>query len=217
MKKNYKAFTLIEVIITLTILALIFSSVMSVFIFYSTLWARVEVNRVLQSNIKVIVEHITYDIRNNNIVIADWITDPWHYFDGAGKYSVLKEELVVWDVKYYLANKWSVADIWDELFWTNYTSWNQVFANDYDDKCLEIDQNCTLIKELADGTKVPLTNSWVSFKNLHFYVSQEEIPKVTINFDLNIADWKGIKYGLIESSNIKIQTTIAEKLLDKNK
>lgn len=217
MKKNYKAFTLIEVIITLTILALIFSSVMSVFIFYSTLWARVEVNRILQSNIKIIVEHITRDIRNNNIIIADGISDPWHYFDGSGKYSVLKEELVVWNVKYYLASKWSVADVWDELFSSNYSSWSQVFANDYDDKCWGVDQNCALIKELADGTKVPLTNSWVSFKNLHFYVSEEDIPKVTINFDLNIADGKGIKYWLIESSNIKIQTTIAEKLLDKNK
>ena len=97
--KNIVAFTLIEVIITLTILGLIFWSVMSVFLLYSTLWSKVEVNRLMQSNIKTIIDHIREDINKYGINTAKydfWLNASsslfWDDFD----------HLYIWDNEYYL-------------------------------------------------------------------------------------------------------------------
>jgi hypothetical protein len=51
---------------------------------------------------------------------------------------------------------------------------------------------------------------------MYFHVSDDYIPKVTINFDMWIAVWKWLKEWVIKSNNIQIQTTISEKLLDQN-
>lgn len=210
MKHHNRAFTLIEVIITLTILALIFTSVMSVFLYYSTLWAKVETNRLLQSNIKWIIEHITEDIRVNGILI-DWQA---HEID-PNNWLVSKEnKLFVWTSEYYLVR---TSDI--EEWWVS-PSASIVEANDFKDDCFPIEKNCTLIKSMMiNGVreKIALSNSWVSFKNIYFHVSEQEIPKVTMIFDMNIAYGKWIKTGLIDNSSINIQTTISERLLDKNK
>lgn len=208
--EKYKAnvwFTLIEVIITLTILALVFTSVMSVFLYYSTLWAKVEANRVLQSNIKVVVEHITQDIKDNGINFTSW-----NYSINWWKMYAIEDDILhVGDNKYYLATKTS---------W----GWIKVDSSDFADTCWDIsgnpvldvkDKNCSLVKNTPTDI-VPLSNSWVSFKNVYFHVSQDYIPKVTMNFDMHIAYGKGIKTALVESSSINIQSTISEKLLDKN-
>lgn len=197
------AFTLVEVLITITILALIFTSVMSVFIYYSTLWAKVEANRLLQSNIKNIIEHISKDIQSNGINISKY-TISWMYGSDIGK-------LYVWDNEYYLVQDASFDDSW---------LWSAIPFNQYEDACYPVETNteakkCVLMKN-QNGEKIILSNSWVSFKNLYFHVSEDYIPKVTINFDVWIAPWKWLQEGLIKESNIQIQTTISEKLLDQN-
>jgi hypothetical protein len=64
-------------------------------------------------------------------------------------------------------------------------SWSSSIS-DYENDCYPIKEKCVLIKE-RPGTppeKIPLSNSWVSFRNMYFHVSDDYIPKVTINFDM---------------------------------
>jgi len=64
--------------------------------------------------------------------------------------------------------------------------WGRVLPADYETQCFPTGKNCVLMKE-GSGEKIPLSNSWVSFRSMYFYVSKDYIPKVTINFDMGIA------------------------------
>ena len=196
--KKIQAFTLIEVIITLTILGLIFGSVMSVFLLYSTLWSKVEVNRLMQSNIKTIIEHIREDINENGINESSY--NFW-----VDQYADEKDILYVWNNEYYL------VDNYDFSF-----EGEQTLSIVRDDRCNTLVNgriiNCTLIKITEDGTKIPLSNSWVSFKNMNFHVSEDFIPKVTMFFEMSMANNKWIRTWLIEWSSINIQTTISQRI-----
>lgn len=215
MKKNYlntslQAFTLVEVIITLTILSLIFTSVMSVFIYYTTLWNRVEANRLLQSNVKTVIEQITKDVKNHWINIYDPnYQDPTasdlHKFNNSNKYSVDDTKLFIWWSEYFLwrekpgnPDEYIIAD-------AKYCD----ITNDETD----IENNCRLIKRTPDES-IPLTNSWVSIRNLNFKVSEESIPKVTMSFEIGIASWKWLKTNLVTTSYFPVQATISEKNID---
>lgn len=207
--KKIQAFTLIEVIITLTILGLIFGSVMSVFLLYSTLWSRVEVNRLMQSNIKTIVEHIREDINENGI-------NEGEYSFWSDLFADERNRLFIWENEYRIVQDFD----FDDYGWT---TWPAVFNFDI---CKEKDpitqktHNCTLVKVLADNTVIPLSNSWVSFKNMNFHVSfldknssnSDFIPKVTIFFEMSMATDKWIRNWLVEGSSINIQTTITQSI-----
>lgn len=60
-----------------------------------------------------------------------------------------------------------------------------------------------------------ISNSWVQFSNLKFYISRDFEPKVTIIFTILPATWKGVKTNLIESNKIIFETTVSERLYDK--
>ena len=64
-----KAFTLIEVIVSITILSMILVSVFAVFFLASDLSNKADVNRLMQEKIKNIVETISEDVRKNWINI----------------------------------------------------------------------------------------------------------------------------------------------------
>jgi prepilin-type N-terminal cleavage/methylation domain-containing protein len=61
------AFTLVEVIVSMTILGIIMVSVMVVFISGSNTANKIDIQRGLQENVKNIVETIAEDIRKNGI------------------------------------------------------------------------------------------------------------------------------------------------------
>jgi hypothetical protein len=59
--------------------------------------------------------------------------------------------------------------------------------------------------------KWPLTNSFVSVKELNFYYSKDYIPKVTMNIVIQPAMKKWVKSNLIEESELIFQTTVSER------
>jgi len=65
MKFKNKGFTLVETIVSLTILSIIMISVLSIFISSTDTSYKIDINRAMQENIKNIVEHISEDIRKN--------------------------------------------------------------------------------------------------------------------------------------------------------
>jgi prepilin-type N-terminal cleavage/methylation domain-containing protein len=62
------AFTLIELVVAITIFSIIMVSVISIFIFSSELSGKIEINRTLQENIKNVIETIAEDVRKNGLV-----------------------------------------------------------------------------------------------------------------------------------------------------
>jgi len=217
--KNIVAFTLIEVIITLTILGLIFGSVMSVFLLYSTLWSKVEVNRLMQSNIKTIIDHIREDVNKNGINVEKY--DFW--LNGTNDiFWDEQDHLYIWNNEYYLVQNYDFSKDWANQ---SPAPTKVSFAN-FNVSCdaSSTDNDCTLIKvervdengngtlESSETSYIPLSNSWVSFKNINFHVSKDFMPKVTVFFEMTMAHNKWIRSDLIEWSSMNIQATVSERV-----
>jgi prepilin-type N-terminal cleavage/methylation domain-containing protein len=64
--KNHLAFTLIEVIVAVTILSIILISVMSIYITSTDINLKTDITRALQQNVKSVVEVIAEDIRKSS-------------------------------------------------------------------------------------------------------------------------------------------------------
>jgi hypothetical protein len=159
---------------------------------------KADVNRLMQENIKNIVETISEDVRKNWINICDtWLA--CHNFPMNSLY-MSWNSLYVWTNQYYLAKK-------DTL------SWNYIKVSDLN-SCSEIKDNCSMIRESFWNQDL-ISNSWVQFSDLKFYISKDFEPKVTIMFTILPATWKWIKTNLIKSNKIIFETTVSERLYDK--
>jgi len=70
MNKNiitYSGFTLIELIVAITIFSMIMISVLSIFILSSQMSSTIELTRVMQENVKNSFEDIAESVRKNDI------------------------------------------------------------------------------------------------------------------------------------------------------
>jgi len=196
MKFNNKWFTLIEVIVSITILAIIMTSIFVIFILSWDLNNKTDISRAMQENIKNVVETIAEDVRKN------WIS--WVDSDSTGckfNFSSVKylswTKLCVWSgglTQYYLAKAW--------------TLW---IVSDYATEC-GFWSGCVIVKKDSSGLPYPISNSWVEFRDLYFYISSDKQPKVTINFVLQPSSKKWIKPWLIKEHKINFQTTISQRL-----
>lgn len=207
-KTNTSWFTLIEIIVAVAILSIIMVSVFAAFAIASDVNNRTEVSRAMQNNIKTALEIISEDIRLNKITFeykdTNWtLQNVWTHKITWNHNNDEDDTLYVWTNKYYLGTKSYSGD------WT------------YDADCYGNKQRipykaCSLIKN--DWTPLPITNSWVDFTDLTFYVSNETSttsgrPKVMINFDMRPSFKKWIKPKIIEANKIKLQTTLNSKYI----
>jgi len=220
MKHIYKHntwFTLIELLVSITIFSIIMVSVITIFIFSSNLSAKVDINRSMQENIKNAVETIAEDVRKYEItwvwngiwtcvLPAAWTTEIGNKLcicterDVSGaciderKYR-LKEHSTV-DLKKY--------NVSDSAFWS---------AKENSD-CGDITtDHCVLFKDAS-----PLTNSFVSFRELNFTLAwdQDSQKKVTVNFVIQPTLKRWVQSGLVKNSKIIFQTTLSERLIKSN-
>lgn len=197
-KKSW--FTLIELIITITIASIIIVSVVDVFILSTDISMKTDINRNMQKNIKNVVEFIAEDIRKN------WVGS-WVAVDLSADCTLLPS----WTNNY---------STWSKLCNSSWNEYYLAMQRDYttrqtNKQCLDNAINndrCTII--VNDGLeKSPLSNSSVTFTNLVFYLSNDKIPKVTISFTAKPALWKWVKANLIKDTEIKFQTTITERFI----
>jgi len=195
-KNNYLAFTLIEIIISLSILSIIMVSVLFVFINSTTLSAKTEINRVMQENIKNVVETISEDVRNNWIF---WVS------------------IEIWD-DCNVENWTNNFKKWSKLCTKTIINNNETIGNKYflskegsarvdPTKCENIEDNCYIAKNT-----VRLTNSSVAIKDLQFIVTNSWVPKVTMIIVMQPASKKWVKNSMIEDNEIVIQTTLSERI-----
>jgi len=188
-------FTLIEIIVSMTILSSIMVSVITIYISSADVALKTDINRMMQENIKNAVAHIAEDVRKNWVL---WVnSDPLGSCElpsSSSIYNTWDKLCIVWDTEYYLAKRGA-------------SSWTRISNMD---ECDELSEHCVLMK--YDWTeRQPLTNSSVSIKDLQFYVSAESIPKVTMRVVLQPASWRWVKPYLIKENKLIFQTTISQR------
>jgi len=192
---NKKAFTLIELILAITILSII---MLSIFVIYTNVIEsnkKLELSRILQENARNITETIARDIREK------WVDFSYYNnFTQQLDYSSWNTILAVkWEKRYCLMK-------WD---------------NSCDTTCYENALNCYLW--VLEWDRV--SDERVQVNNLHFYISgswnnsitnMSNEAKVTLVFDLSIIPGKWIRSELANETKMKIQTTISEKIYKNN-
>ena len=192
-------FTLIELLVSITIFSIIMVSVITIFIFSANLSAKVDINRSMQENIKNAVETIAEDVRRNGI---GWVSNT----------------NTDWNCTAWLS-EWNKLCISDGLDWytlkkiDTFGNLVRVNGSDMSAQCSDIQTHCVLYKWDS-----PLTNSFVSFRELNFSVSwdADNQRKVTINFVLQPATKRWVRSDLIKNSKLVFQTTISERLIQSN-
>lgn len=192
-KNKYSAFTLIEIVVSITILSIIMVSVIMIFINFSDISSKSEINRAMQENIKNVIETISEDVRKNWItwVSNSLINDCDFSFDIWSLYKKWNK-LCTWiSNKYYLAK---------DIVWGGYARVDNIWD------CDEMSENCKIVKNWD-----PLTNSFVTIKSLNFYISKDYVPKVTINIIMQPSAKKWVKSNLIKENKIVFQTTISTR------
>lgn len=188
-----KAFTLVEVLVSLTIFSVIITSVIWIYITSNDLIVKSDINRKMQENLKNVSSIIADDIRKNWIL---WLSENiWDSYDlnvWVNKYkeaTALKTKL--WNT-YYLAKK-------DEITW--------IYLRVDNISCIDIKDQCVIY----NLNKWILTNSFVSVKSLNFYFSKDAVNKVTISIIMQPSIKKWVKIDLIKESKLVFQTTISER------
>lgn len=193
MKKNleiYKSwFTLVEVIVAVTIFSMIMISVLMIFANTNDLSMKIDVDRILQENTKNIIETISDDLKNQDIKTCwDGITDWCIWQDKL----TTSNELWVWNNHYYLAKESSIL-------------WTYIKISSLDD-CKT--NQCFIMKNWEI-----LSNSYVTIKKLEFNIFSDHNSKVQINMIIYPMSWKWIKSYLITQNKLNVQTTLNDNYL----
>ncbi|MDD5769508.1 MAG: prepilin-type N-terminal cleavage/methylation domain-containing protein [Candidatus Gracilibacteria bacterium] len=198
--ENIKGFTLIEIIVSIAVLSMIMISVFTIFSLSADLNNKTDISRALQENIKNLEQIIIDDIKINNIsgVNSDIVISNCQ-ISLTSKYSS-GTKLCVGTNSYYLARQ--EAGTWIRI-------------GNYNECELGIN-SCYLVKHDENGNITQLSNSWLEFRKLYFYVTNDKIKKVSINFEVQPSIHKGIKPELVKNNKINFETTISERLYNNN-
>jgi hypothetical protein len=152
----------------------------------------------MQENIKNVSTEISEDIRKNWI---NWVSSTkWASYNMLLWTNRYKEGTWLYtksENKYYLAL-------------LEPTTWDYIRVNSIE--CKDINTSCVIYRlSLNPDESWPLTNSFVSVKDLNFYLSNDKIPKVTLSIIMQPSIKKWVKPNLIKNSKLNFQTTISER------
>ena len=215
--RNINWFTLVEMLVAMTIFWIVIISVMMIYATSTQISIKTDINREMQQNIKSTIETIAEDVRKNWIV---WVSTnpnlPIDKFEKSKTWSVLKSKS--W-------TRLKTNSFHYTLFWYEASNWQTVsdaspkdntFCNNIKNICFimkcennDIDQDSCW----ASYQIWPLSNSKTSISNFSFYTTDWEISKVTINFTAKPSIKKWLKSKFIENSKLIFQTTISERYL----
>jgi prepilin-type N-terminal cleavage/methylation domain-containing protein len=185
-----KAFTLVEMLISMTIFSIIMVSVIMIYAVTSDISAKYDINREIRQNIKWLVEDISEEVRKNDII---WVSS--NYWDPYVAW--IGTRLKVWNIEYRIKKTDNLGNI----------------NNSFD--CNDIKNICTIEKYLSWNLIWPLSNSKISFIDFNFKVSWKvAIPKVTISFTARGAIKNWLRPDLIKNSKLYFQTTFSERILE---
>lgn len=195
----WRWFTLIELIVAMSIFSIIMVSVLSVFIFSSQMSTRVELNRVMQENIKNVLEDIAEGVRKDGIIGVRNFSETCTTFKNAGAVVDSKTALCLQGAEYMIGFK---------------NGANFEVVSNVASYCSNPDNVCYIIKKEAAGGFYPLTNSFVTFEDIRFTLSNTELPKLTIHLTARPSIRKWLSLDLIQGTRIFIQTSLSERLIE---
>lgn len=193
MKKTTSWFTLIELIVSITILSVIMVSVFMIFFIASDLNMKADISRAMQENVKNIVETIAEDVRKNSLT---WVNDDiltTCKLPTDGTKFLGWEKLCIGNISYYIATQ--EGENWVRVN----TPW----------VCEE--KPCYILKDVG-GFQTPLSNSWVQIKNMNFFVTNNGMKKVIFTLNIEPSKYKWVRSSLIEQNKIALQTTLSERI-----
>ncbi len=195
---NKKAFTLVEIIVSITIFMIVMVSVLQIFLLSSNLSNKIDINRQIQENIKNLTETIAEDMRKTPILwVKKNIIDNYKL---SNNFSIENGSLLkIWSNSYYLSDS------------ENSLGYSRIEFDDIDSKCASLKNNCFLVKNDSK-----LTNSWVSFEKLNFTIMWEKNRKLVLNFTIRPSTKKWISSKIIKDSKLIFQTTISERFIKTN-
>ena len=183
--EGLRAFTLVEILISMTIFSIIMISVMMIYVTATDTSKKYDINREMRNNIKSVVEDIAEEVRKNDIV---WVKSDY-----------------IWDYNFSNLN-WSRLRVWDIEY--------RIKKTEPTLDCSEIKNICTIYKFKNSAEIWPLSNSKVSFTDLSFNVTGSwAIPKVTLNLTARASIREWVRAELAEKTKIIFQTTISERAL----
>lgn len=190
MKNNIlhkQAFTLVEILIAITIFSIIMVSILMIYVTATDISKKYDINREMRNNIKSVVENIAEEVRKNDI---EWVKDDY-----------------IWNFNFTNV-KWSRLKLKN---WPEY----RLVKTKPNLSCEDIKNICTIVKFDKNWVEIwPLSNSKISFTNLSFEVSWEnEIPKVILKFTVRAAVKSWIRSKLAKKTTLVFQTTISERAL----
>lgn len=195
------AFTLIEIIIAITIFGIIMVSVLSIFLFSSQMSTRVDMNRTMQENIKNVTEDISENVRKNWLsgVLADWFIDACNN----------------WSWAWVVGTKLCLNGGIEYTIWYAHGNPIEWKRQNTISECQDITKpNCHIIKR--DNPKeeyYPLSNSFSHFTHLGFEITNRDVPKLHMHMSVRPSAKKWLALEIVKNGIIHVQTTLSERLI----
>lgn len=185
--KNFwkKAFTLVEIMVAVTIFWVVMVSVMWIYIVSTEATYKSDINRLIHENVKNIVTNL------NESVLKEWIK--W-----VSSYITSSCDLWTWEMK-----SWIKLCTWNWEYFLKDLNWQISDIN----KCKK--EDCFLVRKETNESKV--SNNLVAIRDLKFYVTNNSVPKVTVYMKLQPSSTSWVRKSLIEQSTFELQTTISSR------
>lgn len=201
-------FTLVEIIIAVTILSTIMVSVMSVYTIASQMTRRVELSRSIASNTKMLHERFSESLRKYEIqdispsivddCSPDGVTPMYHrVFSG----SKLCLSTPLWKQEFFLWN-------YDGSDWVRVSDQSKC-----SDEVEDTESVCRLILRDENGDMYPLTQSNVAIDSMTFWVHNLDLPKLSLQYTIRPRYRAGIPSELSTQMQTHIQTTFSKRLI----
>ncbi|MCH2188223.1 prepilin-type N-terminal cleavage/methylation domain-containing protein [Candidatus Gracilibacteria bacterium] len=193
MKKLHTSsgFTLIEIIVTVTIISIVLVSVIASFIAIQNITHKNDMYRSIHENIKTLSQALSHDIHRSTLVgVSLHATDPYTFGSG-GKYGTALETA---NNRYYLAQKNELSGDWERVEVSH---------------CQSVAQHCSLYQRGVG----PLTNNRVSVSDIAWYISAGNLPKVTLVIEIRPAAKRGLSSSVLEKATQVFQMTFSERIL----
>lgn len=197
-----KAFTLVEIMVALTIFWIILLSVISIYIFSTEVTYSSDINRSLQENIKNIVTEISEDTMKNWI---KWVSNA--NSSNCDDWTLL--ELDSWKV-------WKIFCTGEYLYFLWQKKWDSfsIASSDICDKTNR--EECFLLrKKISENEIYPVSNSLVKVRDVKFLISNEKFKKVTISLKLQPSLNSWVKTSFLERNIFNFQTTLTQRYIKK--
>lgn len=164
------AFTLVEILVAMSILAIMMVSILSVFLFSSQMSHLVDLNRVTQENMKNVLEDISESVRKEGVIgVRDFNPiDACDIFSSGTDRRAQGSTLCLNNAFYTLGSKNTSGEFFP--------------LPDIGSYCQDIQNICYVIKKDVGGMQgwYPLTNSFLSFQKMDFVLLNPELPKLSL-------------------------------------